>query len=337
MSTLRTGPLNSICDISGLRVGNAIDSNVKTGVTVLTGDAPFTASYAVMGGAPGTRDTDLLEPDKTVQSVDAIVLSGGSAFGLDSAGGVAHELRAAGRGFAVGDVTIPIVPTAILFDMANGGDKNWETSPYTELGRKALLSADTNFDIGSAGAGFGALCGITKGGLGTSSLMLEAGGTVGALIAANPVGNALTPDGKHFWAAPFEIDNEFGGFGISQNIAPSLGIDQSKLGALHPQANTTIGIVATDFDLDKAELKRLAIAVHDGLARAIYPSHLPYDGDLIFAVSTGKIEKPKDPVLLSTLSSAAAHCVARAVARGVYHAQAEDGDLKPTARQIIDG
>ena len=118
--------------------------------------------------------------------------------------------------------------------------------------------------------------------------------TVGALIAANPVGNALTPDERHFWAAPFEIDNEFGGYGISQNITPSLGVDQSKLGALHPQANTTIGIVATDFDLDKSELKRLAIAAHDGLARAIYPSHLPYDGDLIFAVSTGKIEKPKD-------------------------------------------
>ena len=336
MSILRTGPLNSICDISGLRVGNAIDSPVKTGVTVLTGDAPFTASYAVMGGAPGTRDTDLLEPDKTVQSVDAIVLSGGSAFGLDSAGGVAHELRAAGRGFSIGDVIIPIVPTAILFDMANGGDKNWETSPYTELGRKAYLSVDTKFDIGSAGAGFGALCGITKGGLGTSSLTLKDGCTVGALIAANPVGNALTPDEKHFWAAPLEIGNEFGGHGISQNITPSLGIAQSKLCSLNPQANTTIGIVATDFDLDKTELKRLALAAHDGLARAIYPSHLPYDGDLIFAVSTGKIEKPKDPILLSNLSSAAAHCVARAVARGVYHAQAEDGDLKPTARQLID-
>ena len=173
--------------------------------------------------------------------------------------------------------------------------------------------------------------------MGTSSLRIEAGGTVSALIAANPVGNALTPDGKHFWAAPFEIQNEFGGYGVSQNITSSLGIDQSKLGALNPQANTTIGVVATDFELDKAELKRLALAAHDGLARAIYPSHLPYDGDLIFAVSTGKIEKPKDPVLLSTLSSAAAHCVARAVARGVYHAQAEDGDLKPTARQLIDG
>ena len=337
MNTLWTGPLNSICDISRLLVGNAIDSHAKTGVTVLTGDAPFTASYAIMGGAPGTRDTDLLEPDKTVQSVDAIVLSGGSAFGLDSAGGVAHELRAAGRGFAVGEITIPIVPTAILFDMANGGDKNWETSPYSELGRRAYLSADTKFDIGSAGAGFGALCGITKGGLGTSSLALEAGGTVGALIAANPGGNVLTPDEKHFWAAPFEIDNEFGGYGISHNITTSLGIDQSKLGALQPQANTTIGVVATDFDLDKSELKRLAIAAHDGLARAIYPSHLPYDGDLIFAVSTGKIEKPNDPVLLSTLSSAAAHCVARAVARGVYHAQTEDGNLKPTARQLING
>ena len=336
MSKLRTGPLNSICDISGLRVGNAVDSQIKTGVPLLTGDTPFTASYAVMGGAPGTRDTDLLEPDKTVQSVDAIVLSGGSAFGLDSAGGVSHELRAAGRGFAVGDVTIPIVPTAILFDMANGGDKAWEVAPYAELGRNAYLAAEIKFDIGSAGAGFGALCGKTKGGLGTSSLTLDDGSTVGALMAANPLGNALTPDNKHFWAAPFEIDEEFGGYGISPKITPTLGIDKSKLGALYPHANTTIGIIATDIDLDKAELKRLAIAAHDGLTRAIYPSHLPYDGDLIFAVSTGKITKRKNPVLLSTLSSAAANCVARAVARGVYNARAEDGDLKPTARQLIE-
>lgn len=186
------------------------------------------------------------------------------------------------------------------------------------------------------GAGYGALCGMTKGGLGTSSLLLEGGGTMGALMAANPVGNALTPDEKHFWAAPFEINCEFGGYGISPHRITDLGMDQSKLGALHAQANTTIGIIATDIDLDKADLKRLAIAAHDGLARSIYPSHLPYDGDLIFAVSTRRIAKPKDPVLLSTLSSAAANCVARAVTRGVYHAQIMDGDLKPTARQLIE-
>lgn len=336
MSNLRTGPLNSITDVYGLRVGNAIDSYVKTGVTVLTGDAPFSASYAVMGGAPGTRDTDLLAPDKTVQSVDALVLSGGSAFGLDSAGGVSQALRAEGRGFAVGDVSIPIVPAAILFDMANGGTKNWSASFYTELGLSAYLATDKQFDIGSVGAGYGALCGMTKGGLGTSSLLLEGGGTMGALMAANPVGNALTPDEKHFWAAPFEINCEFGGYGISPHRITDLGMDQSKLGALHAQANTTIGIIATDIDLDKADLKRLAIAAHDGLARSIYPSHLPYDGDLIFAVSTRRIAKPKDPVLLSTLSSAAANCVARAVARGVYHAQIMDGDLKSTARQLIE-
>ena len=209
--------------------------------------------------------------------------------------------------------------------------------PHPTQNCKAYLSADTKFDIGSAGAGFGALCGITKGGLGTSSLTLEAGGKVGALIAANPVGNALTPDEKHFWAAPFEIVDEFGGYGVSQNIPPSLGIEQSKLGALHPQANTTIGIIATDFDLDKAELKRLAIAAHDGLARAIYPSHLPYDGDLIFAISTGKIAKPKRPRFVKyPFGSRGALCCACEL-RGVYHAQAKDGDLKPTARQLLDG
>jgi len=337
MTKLRTGPFNLITDIAGLRVGNATDSPAKTGVTVLTSDIPFTASYAVIGGAPGTRDTDLLEPDKTVEAVDALVLSGGSAFGLDSAGGVAQELRMAGRGFAVGDVTIPIVPTAILFDMANGGEKNWGVSPYTELGRRAYLAADTRFSIGSAGAGYGALCGMTKGGLGSSSILLEGGGAVGALVAANPIGNVLTPDGKHFWAAPFEIESEFGGYGVSQHLTPDLGLDLSKLGTLQPQANTTIGIVATDIDLSKAELKRLALAAHDGFARAIYPSHLPYDGDLIFAISTREKPKPQNPISLSALSSAAANCVARAIARGVFHAHPEIGDTKPTARQMIEG
>ncbi|MBR9844561.1 MAG: peptidase T4, partial [Rhodobacteraceae bacterium] len=198
------GAKNLITDISGLKVGNASDSHIKTGVTVLTADTPFTAGIHVMGGAPGTRESDLLAPDKTVQQVDALVLSGGSAFGLDAASGVADALRAAGRGFAVGDQRVPIVPGAILFDLLNGGNKNWPENPYKRLGAAALAAADTHFDIGTNGAGTGAMLATRKGGLGSASAILPSGHTVGALVAVNALGDA-TVDGTHFWAAPFEV------------------------------------------------------------------------------------------------------------------------------------
>lgn len=150
---MKPGPRNLITDVSGLRVGNAHDGVLKSGVTVLMADQPFTAGVAVMGGAPGTRETDLLAPDKLVQEVDALVLSGGSAFGLDAASGVADGLRAMGRGFAVGEIRVPIVPGAILFDLLNGGRKDWTENPYKGLGRAALAALMTDFALGSAGAG----------------------------------------------------------------------------------------------------------------------------------------------------------------------------------------
>ncbi len=163
------GPRNLITDVAGLRVGNAADPVLKSGVTVLTADQPFVASVHVMGGAPGTRETDLLAPDKSVQAVDALVLSGGSAYGLDACSGVVEGLRAAGRGFRVGPAVVPIVPGAIVFDLLNGGDKGWTVNPYAELGRRALEGAAADFALGTAGAGTGALAAMQKGGLGSAS------------------------------------------------------------------------------------------------------------------------------------------------------------------------
>jgi D-aminopeptidase len=324
---MHTGPKNLITDISGLKVGNASDSHIKTGVTVLTADTPFTAGINVMGGAPGTRESDLLAPDKTVQQVDALVLSGGSAFGLDAASGVADALRAAGRGFAVGDQRVPIVPGAILFDLLNGGDKDWPDNPYKRLGAKALATADTHFDIGSTGAGTGAMLATRKGGLGSASAILPSGHTVGALVAVNALGDA-TVDGTHFWAAPFEIGNEFGGHGPAPTIPP--GLPPTKL-ASH-NANTTIAIVATDAALDQSQCTRLATAAHDGMARALVPSHTPMDGDLVFGVSTAA--KPLNDPLADPLwlGHAAATCLARAIARAVYHATAAPNDPVPPYR-----
>ena len=326
---MRPGPRNLITDIAGLKVGNAQDACVKSGTTVLTADAPFTASYHIMGGAPGTRDTDLLAPDKSVAAVDALVISGGSAFGLDACSGVSSALHEMGRGYAVGTARIPIVPGAILFDLLNGGDKDWTENPYPDLGRKALKSAASDFALGSQGAGTGATTATLKGGLGSASFVLDSGITIGALVAANPVGSVTTPGGKHFLAAPFELDDEFGGLGPD----PQSGLlgEDSKLAEtnLSEHANTTIAIVATDATLDKAQCQRMAIAAHDGMARAILPSHTPADGDLVFALSTGA--KPlHDPLPeLAAIGHAASLCLARAIARAIYHATPAENDILP--------
>jgi D-aminopeptidase len=323
---MRPGPRNLITDVAGLRVGHADDAAVKTGTTVLVGEAPFTAAVHVMGGAPGTRETDLLAPDKTVQQADALVLSGGSAFGLDAASGVADALRAAGRGFAVGDQLVPIVPAAILFDLINGGDKDWRENPYKRLGREALAGAGADFALGSVGAGTGALTADLKGGLGSASLQIGTH-TVGALVAVNALGRVTVGDGPHFWAAPFEMAAEFGGRG------PAPGFDA---GALPPvkggeARNTTIAIVATDAALTQAQATRMAVAAHDGMARAIFPSHTPMDGDLVFTAATGSAGAASESELLM-LGHAAALCLSRAIARGVYEAAAAPGDAMPCYR-----
>jgi D-aminopeptidase len=322
---MKAGPTNSITDIAGLRVGNAHNEKLKSGATVLVGDTPFIASVAVTGGAPGTRETDLLAPDKTVAAVDALVLSGGSAFGLDACSGVVDGLRADGRGFQVGTAQIPLVPGAILFDLLNGGDKDWEDNPYRALGRAAYDTARPDFDIGTAGAGTGALTAMLKGGLGTASLVLPDGSTVAALVAANPVGAVTTPGDKHFYAAPFEMDGEFGGIGPDPASGLGLSLENRKMAAMSARANTTIAIVATDAALTKAECYRMAIAAHDGIARACVPAHTPHDGDLVFALTTGA--SPAGDLLLA--GHAASLCLSRAIARAVFAARPAPLDTLP--------
>ncbi|WP_297544197.1 P1 family peptidase [Roseovarius sp.] len=315
---------NLITDVAGLRVGNAQDMRLRSGVTVLVGDVPFTAGVHVMGGAPGTRETDLLSPDRVVEQVDALVLSGGSAFGLDAASGVADGLRDMGRGFAVGDVRVPIVPGAILFDLLNGGDKAWRENPYKALGHAALNAASAEFEIGSLGAGAGATTANLRGGLGSASALLPGGVTVGALVAVNALGSATVGEGPEFWAAPFERGAEFGGRGVARAY-PDPALAPTKL-AQH--GNTTIGIVATDAALTQAQCARLATAAQDGYARALVPSHTLMDGDLIFAASTGTQPAP-DLAAQVMLGHAAACVMARAIARAVYAARSEPGDALP--------
>ena len=325
------GPRNLITDIAGLRVGNARDETLKSGTTVLTADAPFVTSCAVMGGAPGSRETDLLDPDKTAPAVDALVLSGGSAFGLAAADGVMAALRAEGRGFAVGPARVPLVPAAIIFDLVNGGAKDWAENPYPALGHRAYAAADVGFEIGSHGAGTGALTAMQKGGLGSASLVLDSGLTVGALVAVNPMGSVTTPGERHFWAAPYEIGAEFGGIGPDPRggLGAMTASRKSALIGGVAGANTTIAVVATDAALTKAQAKRMAVAAHDGIGRAILPAHSPVDGDLIFAAATGA--RPLgDPVEeLAQIGHAAALCLARAIARGVFAATPRDGDALP--------
>ncbi|MBQ0805985.1 MAG: P1 family peptidase [Sulfitobacter sp.] len=329
---MKTGPQNLITDIAGLRVGNAQDDPLKSGTTVLTADAPFTTSVHVMGGAPGTRETDLLAPDKSVAAVDALVLSGGSAFGLDACSGVVDRLRAVGRGFQVGPATIPLVPGAILFDLLNGGQKDWAENPYRALGRAAFDAASDSFALGTVGAGTGALSAMVKGGLGSASLQLPDGTMVGALVAANPVGAVTTPGDRHFYAAPFEMGSEFGGLGPDPASGLGLTLDSRKISAMSPRENTTIAIVATDATLTKAQCKRMAVAAHDGIGRATVPAHTPHDGDLVFALSTAGHQV--EDRMLALIGHAASLCLARAIARAIYEATPAPGDLLPCWRDL---
>lgn len=337
MGGVSKGKRNLITDIAGLMVGNAQDDAIKTGTTVLVADKPFTASVHVMGGAPGTKETDLLAPDKTVAQVDALVLSGGSAFGLDACSGVMDGLRAMGRGFAIGDIRIPIVPGAIVFDLINGGNKDWDENPYRALGRQALENVQADFATGTAGAGTGAMAAMQKGGLGSASLTLPDGTTVGALVVVNALGSVTTPGDTHFWAASFELGAEFGGKGpdpTAGHVNPQASRkEQAMMQQATAGANTTIAIVATDAPLSKTQCHRLAVTAHDGMARAIVPSHTPLDGDLVFGVATG--EGPfVDQTQFRDIAAAGAVCLSRAIARGVYDATAAQDDIIPTYRSL---
>ncbi|WOI57413.1 P1 family peptidase [Palleronia sp. LCG004] len=330
MANAVPGPRNLITDVPGLLVGQAQDDTLKSGVTVLLGERPMVAGLHVMGGAPGTREAALLAPENTVTEIDSLVLSGGSAFGLASADGAMSGLHAMGRGYRVGTRRVPIVPAAILYDLASGGDKEWTDNPYAALGRRALDAAGTDIALGSHGAGTGAIAGRIKGGIGSASATLDDGTMVGALVAANPVGSVLHPETGQYWAAAFEYGSEMGGHGIP----PAIG--DLPLGELLKGANTTIAIVATDATLDKGSATRLAVAAHDGMARAIVPSHTPFDGDLVFAASTARRPQP-DAAGLLALGHAASCCLARAIGRAVHLARPAPGDAVPTWHDIFGG
>jgi len=328
--TFRTGPRNLITDVEGLLVGNAADEKVKSGTTVVLCEEPAVAGVQVLGGAPGTRETDLLEPHNSVEKVDAIVLSGGSAFGLDAASGVQAALREQGIGFEVRGMRIPIVPAAILFDLTNGGDKDWgRYPPYRELGFEAVGHAAADFALGTAGAGAGALTSGLKGGLGSASTVLPSGVTVGALAVANGVGSMTIGRSRHFWAAPWEIDDEFGGLGLPQPLPADAQDVRLKFREPRLGENTTIAVIATDAVMTKAAAKRLAMAAHDGFARAIWPAHTPIDGDLVFALATGHSGRTLELNDAIELYAAAGATMARAIARGVHAAAPAAGDVLP--------
>ncbi len=309
---------NLLTDVAGLSVGHATDLALGSGVTAILFDAPAVAGVVVSGGAPGGRDISLLAAEMSAPAIDAIVLSGGSAYGLDAAGGVQAVLRAQGRGFRVRDAVVPLVPQAILFDLLNGGNKDWGVfSPYRQMGHDAALAARPGpFALGTIGAGTGATTATVKGGLGSASMRTETGHVVAALAAVNAVGAPTIGDSAHFWAAPFERDGEFGGHGWPAAIAPEHL--QPRLKGRAPA--TTIALVATDAVLTKAECHRLARMADDGLARAILPAHAGMDGDTVFAAATGRKDLASGDLTL--LGHAATLVMARAVARGVHAAVA---------------
>jgi L-aminopeptidase/D-esterase-like protein len=314
---------NLLTDVAGVRVGHADDKRLASGVTAVIFDKPAVAAIDVRGGGPGTREGGLLDVANTVEAIDAIALSGGSAFGLETGGGIQAWLAERGRGFTVRGAVIPIVPGAICFDLLNGGDKNWgRFAPYRELGYAAAASASTDFALGSAGAGLGATTANLKGGLGSASAATPAGVHVAALAVVNAVGTVTVGDGPWFWAAPFEVGAEYGGRGLPPSFTPEMLAMRIKgAAAATPVENTTLAVVVTDARLTKPQAKRLAMIAQTGFARAIYPVHAPMDGDVLFAAATG--EKPVDPLVgLTELGMVAANVVARAIARGVFAATA---------------
>ncbi|MBO6730055.1 MAG: P1 family peptidase [Maricaulis sp.] len=320
------GKNNTITDVAGIKVGHSADERARTGVTVILPDERAVCAVDVRGGGPGTRETDALAAHTLVDAVDAVVLSGGSSYGLASMDGVAAALGARGQGFGLVDLPgvpkSPVVPGAILYDLANGGDKAWgEDPPYRALGQQALANVSTEVELGRAGAGFGAMAGQRSGGIGSASIVSDDGFTIGAIVGVNAFGSVMMPGTDAFWAWPWEIDGEFGG----RRPPADWSAEPEDWGEakINPAAreNTTIACIATDADLTPGQAQRLAIMAQDGFARAIRPVHTPFDGDVVFALSTGrKALGEKADFTLTRLGSLAADCLARAVARGVFEA-----------------
>ena len=310
---------NLITDVPGVLVGHATDLQAGSGATAVVFEQPAVAAADMRGGGPGTRELDVLDPAATVERVDAFALSGGSAFGLETGAGIAAYLAEQGRGFKVRTARVPIVPGAILFDLLNGGDKGWgRYPPYRELGYEATKAAAADFAMGSVGAGTGASTENLQGGVGSASAQTGGGALVGAIAAVNTAGRVTIGGSRHFWAAPFEQGNEFGGLGWPAKFPEDAHVPRLK-GRI--RENTTLAVVATDAALSKPQAKRLAVMASAGLARAIYPAFSPLDGDIVFAASTGERELGDIVHDLAELGAIAANCLARAVARAVFEAR----------------
>ena len=335
---MKIGKNNLITDVKGVLVGNSENQKLKSGVTVFSCEKPFKASVSILGGAPGTKDTDLLESDKLVEYINALVLSGGSVYGLDAPSGVVDILREEGKGHkARENLYVPIVPGAILFDLVNGGEKNWKKNPYYNLGKKAYLNKDKKFKLGSFGAGTGATSSTLKGGLGSASFVLDNGSTIGALVAVNPFGSVVMPGSNYFWAAPYEVKKEFGGKGfkiVDDYLKLEKKFNFKRELNIRSLKNSTIAIVATDYDLTKSQLKRVSVAAHDGFSRSIVPVHTPFDGDLIFSVSTSENKNKANDNEVALIGHLAGVCLSRAVARGVYEAKKFSNDVSPTWSEV---
>ncbi len=329
------GARNLITDVAGLKVGQAEDAAARTGTTVIVPDEAAVVATEIGGGGPATRETDATAPQNLVHAFDAVVLSGGSVYGLAAADGVVAWLGARHRGFGLSPdpktPRSPVVPAAALYDLANGGNKDWGlTPPYRALALKAMDALGADFTLGTAGAGYGAMSGGIKGGLGSASIVTPDGISVGALVAVNSAGSVVGSDGRSFWAAPFEIGGEFGGLGpAGLRGAPDDWARRRPAPAA--RKNTTLAVVATDVTLTSDEAKRVAIMAQDGMARAIRPSHTPFDGDIVFALSTGK-QTAAEPraFTVARIGALAADTLARAIARAVYLATPWPGTDTPT-------
>jgi D-aminopeptidase len=313
---------NLITDVAGVSVGHADDPRLRSGTTVVLFDRPAAAGIATPGGAPALRDGLLLQPEMTVETVDAFVLSGGSAFGLDAAGGAMSYLAERGRGFAYGQSRVPICPTAALFDLTHGGDKLWgRRPPYGDLGFAAAQAASAEFALGTAGAGFGAWTYDLKGGIGSASVVSSRGFVIGALAAVNAAGRVTRGTSPHFWAASHERGDEFGGLGEGRP-AP----DRHEFRLTSDRGATTLCVIATDAAFDKARMTRIAAMASAGLGMAMRPAFGPTDGDLVFAASTARASQTPELRDLAEIGTLAAECLARAIARGVYCATSLEGD-----------
>jgi len=327
---MQTGKTNTITDIDGILVGNAHNDAARTGVTVVLAPDMAVTACAIPGGGPGTRETDALQPANLVDRANAIVLAGGSVYGLDAAGAVAADLGRAGQGFNTGAaLPSPIVPAAILFDLRNGGIVD-DSRPdiYRELGSQALKNCAEDFAQGNAGAGFGAVAGELKGGLGSASVICDDMPHIGALIAANPFGATIDENNRLYaqnQALMHQGKLEFGDLTPPSASNPRHPLMGTKAALAFAGANTTIGVIATDADLTKAEAQRVAIMAQDGLARAINPVHTPFDGDSLFVMATGKRPLTHDiskrAMRLTLIGALAAQCVTRAIGHAIWRAE----------------